>query len=181
MGRFVSLGVEKIRLIKPIAPLAEEYTQMLAEWKASDERLVPFSLTYDSRDFEKYIALLNDFAQGRNLTAGFVPCTTFWLVNEAQRILGTLDIRHRLTDFLILEGGHIGYGVRPSERKKGYATKMLGLALPEAKKLHIEKILLTCDADNMASRKTIETNGGAFYKENMLNGKKKLSFWINLK
>ncbi len=104
---------------------------------------------------------------------GHVPSTTLWFV-EGDAYLGRIAIRHRLTDFLHEVGGHIGYDVRPSARRRGYATAMLRAALPVARDLGIESALLTCDADNVASRKVIESNGGVFEDQRG----EKLRFWV---
>jgi predicted acetyltransferase len=104
---------------------------------------------------------------------GFVPCTTLWWV-DGDEYLGRIAIRHRLTESLRVLGGHIGYDVRPSARRRGHATAMLRAALPVARSLGIESALLTCDLDNVASRKVIEHNGGVL--EDQVNGKYR--FWV---
>jgi predicted acetyltransferase len=169
-----------LKLIEPTADLEIEHKQMLQEWLMTGERLIPFTLQYDTTNFQNYIARLDNCKKGIGLPESFVPNSTFWLVDENKEILGTTDIRHSLTKSLYNEGGHIGYGIRPSERKKGYATKILELVLVEAKKLQITKALITCDKDNIASKKVILKNNGVFYKENLLDGVIKLSFWIDL-
>ena len=95
-----------------------------------------------------------------NLPEGWVPDSTFWLINQDKRILGVVNIRHQLTEFLLNSGGHIGYGIRPSERRKGFATKLLSLSLEKAKELGIRKALVVCNEDNTGSFKTIINNGG---------------------
>lgn len=105
--------------------------------------------------------------------AGFVACTTLWWV-EGDEYLGRLAIRHRLTQHLLDFGGHIGYDVRPSARRRGHATAMLATALPIARDLGIGSALVTCDADNIGSRRTIEKNGGVLEDER--GGK--LRFWV---
>lgn len=104
---------------------------------------------------------------------GRVPCTTLWWVS-GEEYLGRLAIRHRLTPWLLEYGGHIGYDVRPTARRQGHATAMLRAALPFAHDLGIESALITCDLDNIASRKVIEMNGGRFEDER--GGK--LRFWV---
>ena len=112
---------------------------------------------------------------------GRVKCTQFIAANGEGRIIGTIQLRHELTDHLRIEGGHIGYTVRPSERRKGYATRMLLLCLKEAKKLRINRILITCSNDNLASEKTILHNGGVYKKLVTLeNGTIKKHYWIDL-
>jgi len=111
-------------------------------------------------EFERYIQKLRDeetvaYAQA----TGRVPQTTLWWINGDQ-YLGRIDIRHWLTDRLMVYGGHIGYDIRPSAQRQGHATAMLAAALPVALNLGIDPALLTCDADNIGSRKVIEANGG---------------------
>jgi len=105
--------------------------------------------------------------------AGRVPCTTLWYV-EGPVYIGRLAIRHRLTPDLLETGGHIGYDVRPSARRRGHATAMLRTALPVARGLGIDPALVTCDTGNVASRKVIEANGGVFEDER----RGKLRFWV---
>ncbi|MEV0720104.1 GNAT family N-acetyltransferase [Asanoa sp. NPDC050611] len=105
--------------------------------------------------------------------AGFVPATTLWWV-EGPEYLGRLAIRHRLTPTLLEMGGHIGYDVRTSARRRGHGTAMLRAALPVARALGIGSALVTCDVDNVGSRKVIEANGGVF--EDQRGGK--LRFWV---
>jgi predicted acetyltransferase len=93
--------------------------------------------------------------------SGYVPCTTLWWV-DGDRYLARIAIRHQLNEFLLNVGGHIGYDVRPSARRRGHATAMLRAALPVAHQLGIDRALITCDWDNVGSRKTIEANGGIF-------------------
>ena len=104
---------------------------------------------------------------------GFVPDTELWLVDGVE-FLGRIGIRHRLTPFLLEVGGHIGYDVRPSARRRGHATAMLRGALAVARDLGIEHALLTCDVDNVGSRAVIERAGGVFEDER--DGK--LRFWV---
>jgi predicted acetyltransferase len=91
--------------------------------------------------------------------AGYVPATTLWWVS-GDEYLGRLAIRHRLTPRLQDAGGHIGYDVRPSARRRGHATTMLAAALPVARGLGIDRALVTCDVGNTGSQKVIEANGG---------------------
>ena len=89
-----------------------------------------------------------------------MPSTNYFLVNENDRVLAMVDIRHELTDYLRNVGGHIGYGVRPVERRKGHATRILAEALKKCSELGIQRVLVTCNADNIGSVKTILKNGG---------------------
>ncbi|QSB14640.1 GNAT family N-acetyltransferase [Natronosporangium hydrolyticum] len=105
---------------------------------------------------------------------GRVPATTlWWLAGEVY--LGRLAIRHQLTEQLREVGGHIGYDVRPSARRRGHATAMLAAALPVAASLGIDPVLITCDHDNLASRTVIERNGGVLEDQRG----NKLRYWLS--
>jgi predicted acetyltransferase len=103
----------------------------------------------------------------------WVLCTNLWWV-DSEEYVGRMSIRHELNDWLAEVGGHIGYDVRRSRRREGHATAMLAAALPVARDLGVEKALLTCDVDNVASRRVIEHNGGVLEGER--NGK--LRYWV---
>lgn len=90
---------------------------------------------------------------------GWVHCTYWWIVEDGE-VLGAIALRHELNDFLERAGGHIGYGVRPSARRRGLASYALGEVLSHARKLGLERVLITCQVDNEGSRRTIERNGG---------------------
>jgi predicted acetyltransferase len=135
----------------------------------------------DRADFKGYVKSLHDHAMGIGLPPGHVPHTTLWLV-EGPEFIGRVNIRHQLTDWLVNVGGHIGYRIRPSKRRQGYGRAILKLALPEAKKLGLHKVLLTCDETNVASKKIIEANGGVLEdkRPNPDGGPDKLRYWIEL-
>ncbi|MFJ4921914.1 GNAT family N-acetyltransferase [Streptomyces sp. NPDC088725] len=124
--------------------------------------------------FSAYVARLRaESLEETPRVEGWVPGTTLWYV-EDDTFLGRLTIRHRLTPFLRELGGHIGYAVRPTARRQGHATAMLGASLPVARGLGIESVLVTCDTTNTPSRKVIEAAGGVL--EDQRGGK--LRFWI---
>lgn len=91
-----------------------------------------------------------------------------------------MNIRHYLNDKLFETGGHIGDGIRPSERRKGYVTAMIGLALEECRKLGIDRVLICCDKDNIGSAKSIQRNGGVLENEVEENGNIVQRYWIEL-
>jgi predicted acetyltransferase len=124
--------------------------------------------------FEAYAAYLRDQArEDAPRRPGYVPSTTLWWV-DGDEYLGRLAIRHRLTPRLTELGGHIGYDVKPSARRRGHATAMLAAALPLARGLGIDPALVTCDESNTGSRLVIEANGG------VLEDKRgtELRFWV---
>ena len=102
-----------------------------------------------------------------------VPQSTWWLV-EGDEYLGRISCRHRLTEWLLEYGGHIGYEVRPSARRRGHATRMLRDVRPHVAALGIDPALLTCDHDNVGSRTVIESAGGVFEDRRG----EKLRYWV---
>lgn len=105
----------------------------------------------------------------------WVPCTYLW-VTEGDEVIGSLAIRHELNAWLLDQGGHIGYSIRPSRRRQGHASRALALALDRARGLGLERVLLTCDLDNDASRRTIERNGGIYEDTRGI----KRRYWFNI-
>ena len=100
---------------------------------------------------------------------------------ERNILLGAVNIRHYLNDYLIKYAGHIRDGIRPSERRKGFATEMIRLALIECKKIGIDKVLMVCDKSNIASSKTIIKNGGILENEFVdENGVIQQRYWIEI-
>ena len=131
----------------------------------------------DYNDFEYYC----DNLEVKDTSKGLVPDSTFFCLDEERNIVvGAVNIRHYLNDALLLNGGHIGDGVRPSERRKGIATKMISLALDECRKLGIQKVLMVCDKDNVGSAKSIRNNGGVLENEIVVNGVVEQRYWIEL-
>lgn len=152
---------EKVQLIKPTKDLENEYLEFYHEWKESGEDMIPWVIAKDPADFAGMIEFLLDNENGVHIPKGWVKDSTYWLVNDNKKVLGVVNIRHGLTEKLFNIGGHIGYGIRPSERRKGYATKILAYSLVKTKELGIDKVLVVCDADNIGSARTIINNGGA--------------------
>lgn len=169
-----------IKLIKTDVSLKNEYLNMISEWRDYGGDLIPWSLNLDTVDFDLLVKNLNKYSDGIGLPYGFVPFTTFWLVNNEKNILGAIEIRHELNDYLAFRGGHIGYGIRPSERNKGYASSMLSMALQHCKTMGLSKVLITCLKNNIGSAKTIMKNGGILDSEDIDNGEVFQRYWINI-
>ena len=162
-------------LISPIADLRDAFVAMAAEFADDDEP----RYMVEAKEFTAYVAGLRARETGRGLAAGWVPDSHFWLVDEG-RILGGSRLRHRLTSALAREGGHIGYDVRPSERRKGYGTLLLRLTLERATAIGIDRVRITCDANNAPSVRVIEKNGGVLDGEvvSTRSGKLIRQYWI---
>jgi len=172
-------------LARPSVAYAETFVEALREFH--DEGYFVYQDTDEIvADFPTFVdQLLTD--ETREPTADRVPETHYWLIRSdrgTDTFVARGSIRHELTEHLRHIGGHIGYAVRPSERRKGYGTEILRLMLPEAKRLGINPVLITCDADNLGSRKIIEHNGGQFenavqyYRDNEIVLKRR--YWIHL-
>jgi len=168
----------KLKLVKASPLYREQITDMLDEWDATGEKIIPYAIRrIEYRDFDYYCENL----EVKDTSGGLVPDSTFFCLDEERdRIVGAVNIRHYLNDALLRNGGHIGDGVRPSERRKGIATKMIALALNECRKLGIEKVLMVCDKDNIGSAKSIQNNGGVLENEVVVDGVTEQRYWITL-
>jgi predicted acetyltransferase len=173
---------EQIELIEPTARLRESYTGLLREFVSRGEKLIPFVLEFPHDDFDGLLRRFQEVKAGIGLPDGFVPHSTYWLVRNGEQVLGVSNLRHRLTPKLQQEGGHIGYGVRPSERQKGYGTRLLSETLVVAKAHGISRVLITCAKTNLGSVQIILRNGGVFDSEEFLpaRGEVVQRYWIDL-
>jgi predicted acetyltransferase len=132
-----------------------------------------FDLAYSQ--FPDFIRDRIALSQGDNLPPQYVAQTNYWLLIDAYPV-GVGKLRHSLNDQLRKSGGHIGYSIRPSERGKGYGTIFLAELLKKAADMGIDKVMLTCEPDNISSRKVIEANKGILHGiEN-----EKCNYWITL-
>ena len=170
-----------VKLIKPAIELKQEYLDMIKEWKAVEDRLIPWVLGFDTSDFPALIENLENCSKGIGLQEGLVEHSTYWLVDEHNRVLGAVNIRHRLNDKLLQNSGHIGYGIRPSERRKGNASEALQQALSIAKNMGIDRALVVCYKNNIGSAKTIQKNGGILENEVEKDGELMQRYWIDIK
>lgn len=167
-----------IRLVR----LAPEYKQqlfdMMEEWLAVENDFSPYAIRrLDFHNFDFYMQNL-DVWEGSDR---FVPTSTFFCLDEDRNIfVGAISIRHHLNDDLLFTGGHIGDGIRPTERRKGYATAMIHLGLEECRRLGIRRVLMTCEKDNIGSAKSIINNGGVLENEVLADGVIEQRYWIDL-
>lgn len=167
-----------IRLVRLSAEDRERLFDMMDEWMASGEKVFPYSIRKnDYHDFERYLDQL-DVREGD--AGGLVPDSTFFALDtDTDTFVGAVNIRHRLNEFLLRYGGHIGDGVRPSRRGEGIGTQMIALALEECRRLGIGRVLMTCDKRNIASARTIQKNGGVLENEVDNDGEIVQRYWID--
>ena len=156
---------QSLRLQAPSGELRDSYRDLIAELDAGGEARVPFPLSFPFEDFDALLASLRDYANGVGLKEGFVPHSTYWLVRGGKEIVGVSNLRHRLNEKLAREGGHIGYGIRPSARRKGCGREILRQTLERARAIGIDRVLVTCGKGNTGSVRIIVGNGGVFESE----------------
>jgi predicted acetyltransferase len=172
-----------VRLIKLTKEYYPQLSEMIDEWRLDQEmnhtNHSPWSIfKNDYHDFDYYLEHL----EFKEPEGDKVPDSVFFLLDaERNVLLGAVNIRHYLNDYLLQYGGHIGDGIRPSERRKGYATEMIRLSLIECKKLGIDKVLMVCDKSNIGSAKSIMKNGGILENEFVdEDGEVNQRYWIDL-
>ena len=172
---------EDLTLVEASPDYADDFRVMAREYAAQGPTHETPGYEEALKDIPAAIGKLQDMARGVNLAEGLVPQTTYWLVRDSRTIVAVARLRHRLTPSLEIEGGHIGYSVRPSERRKGYGTLVCALALRKAREMGLARVLLTCDADNAASARIIEKNGGDFDSIACVEktGKRVRRYWID--
>ncbi len=166
-----------------LVKLEERYmpqlVDMMDEWTASGEEIVPYAI--QKTDYHQFSTYFPSLEVGEGHPELAPDSTWFCLDTGWNRFVGAVNIRHRLNERLLLHGGHIGDGVRPSERGKGIATQMIALALEKCGALGIRRVLMVCDKDNPASARTIVKNGGVLENEvTDAEGRVEQRYWINL-
>lgn len=173
--------MDKIILVKPDLSYADEII------KYKEESLAESPIINGSAGLDRFssIEIWFEELKKRNcedtVPKGLVPSSTYLGIREKDNyIVGMIDIRHYLNEYLTQVGGHIGYGVRKTERNKGYAKQMLKLALEKCKELKIKKVLITCDEDNIATEKVILSANAKLEDIRNVDGENKKRFWIDL-
>jgi predicted acetyltransferase len=153
------MKIEKISLKHKEAIL-----EMCKEYNINNEDYNGAFFIKNIIDYEEKIKELDNASNGILENPSFVPYTCYVFIIE-NKIVGVGSVRHYLNEYLEKFGGHIGYSIRPTERKKGYGSKALELLINQAKEMNIEKILITCNINNIGSKKVIENNNGKFINQ----------------
>lgn len=157
-----------MKLIELNSDFKEEFLDFANDYESSEENRYSNAIY----DFEAFIEKLSKGKEKENLPPEFVPGIQYFMV-DGKRIVGSIRFRYYLNNKLKNEGGHIGYDIRPSERRRGYGTLILKLVLEKVIEKGLKEILITCDSDNTGSRKIIEKNGGIFIDEVLSDNSKK--------
>jgi predicted acetyltransferase len=170
-------------LIAPTARLRASWLESHTEWAGAHQDgagLRPTDDVDSESGFATWVARLRaEEDPAIPAPQGWVHCTYRWIV-ENDKYLGAIALRHTLNDLLLNYGGHIGYGIRPSARRRGLATWAVAAMLDESRKLGLDRVLITCTPDNEASARTIESNGGILEDLRTTDGKTVKRYWITL-
>ena len=170
-----------LKLVEVSENFREQVLEYKDEFDNNNEILHGTAGLGKAENFEEWLKAIVDNSFEETVRQGFVPSSTYLAVRvEDDKLLGMIDIRHKLNEYLFNFGGHIGYSIRKSERRKGYAKEMLGQALGQCREMGLDKVLITCDKENIASASTIKSQGGVL--ENEVNEEDEIvqRYWINL-
>jgi len=169
-----------MRLLRPSMEYKKQVLEYKNEFIKNGDDLAGTSYLRNYDVYEEWMKFVLD-NEKESTKHSSVAASVFLAVREEDnKLVGIINIRHALNDYLLNFGGHIGYSVRKDERRKGYAKEMLKMALQECRKLGMKKVLLTCDADNIASAKTIKHYGGILENEVPEDGELIQRYWIEL-
>lgn len=170
-------------LIRPTSECASQIIEYRQEFLDAGDSMDGTGPLRRFENPEEYIKICAEYEDTTTVPSHLVPATQFFFIRKSDnKLVGMIQIRHRFNDYLEKYAGHIGYSVRPSERRKGYAKEMLRMTLPFCREIGIDKVMITCVDGNIGSEKTILANGGVYeYTIHEPNENKDLKrFWITL-
>jgi len=174
--------MDEMILVKPSKELQDSIWEYRQEYLDYGEKHINGScgIAYYHK-FDEWLDLVLSIEKEKR-SRDYVHASTFFsLRKNDRRMIGSIQLRHSLTADLEKHGGHIGFGIRPSERKKGYGKQQLLLVFDIARQMKIPKVMISCDKDNIASSRTIIHCGGILTSENIYKDKKQLIYWVDLR
>ncbi|MEE0686035.1 MAG: GNAT family N-acetyltransferase [Lachnospiraceae bacterium] len=161
----------KITLVRPTLEMKQKGLEYRKEHFDNGEMIINGSELFDKiESYEEWLEKVNDNTSPDTVDSNWVVTDTFFAVDKNERIVGIIDLRHSLNEFL-KDFGNCGYSVRPTERRKGYATEMLHQIIIVAKEIGLLELNLSVERDNVPSIKTIVKNGGKYYRSFEHEGK----------
>lgn len=171
--------MDRIKLILPSDENKGQVLEYKREFEINGDSMDGTANLRNSISYEDWLSAIMDNLKEDTVREGLVTASTYLAIRiNDNKLIGMIDIRHRLNDYLMQFGGHIGYSVRKSERRQGYAKEMLNLALEKCRELNITKVLITCDKENIASSKTIIANEGILDNVVAENERITQRYWI---
>ena len=173
----------ELELVFPTREYKKEVEEYLQEFLNNGENEIAGDAGLDRiKDFDKWLEKVQNDLSIDTIDKNRIPATKYLTIRKSdKKIVGNLQIRHLLNEKLLNYGGHIGDSIRPSERRKGYATEQIRLALKKCKELGIDRVLMDCDKNNIGSAKAIQNNGGILENEIYVKNELVQRYWISLK
>lgn len=175
--------MDELELVRPMPSHKNSAEEFKKEFYNCGEHVINGSALLDQMEYDEWLENTRRNSRLETVRSDWVVADTFFAIRKSDgRIIGMVDIRQSIdNEFLSRYGGHIGYAVRPGERRKGYATQILKIALKYAKSIGLSEVMLGCYSDNLASIKTIEKCGGVLTETKpYVDGKPMNVYWIAL-
>ncbi len=168
-----------IRLEFPRKHYEESYFKLVQEFSDKNEEIIPASMILNEwENYQEFLIRCENYRKWIKLKEWHVQSTLFFIIDRQNELVWWIELRHKLTEELKFNGWHIWYGIKPSERKRGYASKALNILLKICENIEMWKILINCKKENIWSAKVIQKNGWKWDSDYEVNGFKKERYWI---